>query len=345
MSAATDSQWAAVVARDIREDGAFVYAVATTGVYCRPGCASRRPSRANVTVHPTPAAAEAKGFRACKKCRPTITPDPVAAACRAIEAAAGPVPLAALAADVGLSPGHLRDLFRAAVGVTPGAYAAAVRAGKLRAALHAGTPVAEAVYASGFGSGTRAYAAAGPHLGMPPAAFRAGGPGRAVRAAVVPCETGFLLVAATAVGVCRVEFGDAAADLEQALAARFPAADVGPAADDFAGWVTAVVDAVAGRADGAGVPLDLGGTAFQRRVWAALRRIPAGATRSYARVADGIGSPAAVRAVAGACAANVVAVLVPCHRVVRADGGMRGYRWGVARKRHLLGREAGKMPV
>lgn len=344
---ATDARrWAAVARRDGRADGAFVYAVTTTGVYCRPSCPSRRPNRANVRFFPAAGPAERAGFRACRRCTPDRTappqvPEAVVAACRLIEAADEPPSLAALAGAVGLSPFHFHRLFKRAVGVTPKAYAAARRAGRLRAGLAAGRPVAAAMYAAGFGAGSRGYGETAAALGMTPTEYKAGGAGRVIRYATVGCSLGRLLVAATDRGVCAIEFGDADEALVAGLATRFPQAErVGDDAG-FAAWVAQVVAVVEAPGTGLDLPLDIRGTAFQKRVWETIRAIPAGSTATYAEVAGRVGRPGAARAVARACAANPVAVAVPCHRVVPAGGGTGGYRWGPDRKEQLLGREAG----
>lgn len=338
--------WEAVVRRDPRADGRFVTAVVTTGVYCRPTCPARRPKRENVAFYPDPATAEQAGFRPCKRCRPDgLSPREehagrIARACRLIEEAEEPPPLGRLAADVGLSPHHFHRLFKAALGVTPRAYAAARRADRVRDGLKGGAGVTEALYDAGFNSGGRFYEAAPALLGMTPAAYKGGGRGEAIRYAVEPCALGWVLVAATARGVCAIRLGDGPGALVDELRDRFPKAelhDADPAFGDLVGRVVAFVERP-GR--GLDLPLDIRGTAFQERVWRALRAIPTGETASYAEIARRVGSPAAVRAVAGACGANPVALAVPCHRVVRSGGGLGGYRWGTERKRELLRREA-----
>jgi AraC family transcriptional regulator of adaptative response/methylated-DNA-[protein]-cysteine methyltransferase len=341
--------WAAVVRRDPAADGAFVYSVRTTGIYCRPSCAARRPHRANVAFHPTPAAAEAAGFRACLRCRPGAAPRAerhaaaVAAACRAIEAAEELPDLAALAAAASMSRFHFHRVFKAATGVTPHAYAAARRTERVRAALGRRSSVTEAIYDAGFNSSSRFYASSAATLGMTPSAFRGGGADAEIRFAVGASTLGAILVAATDKGVCAIMLGDDPARLVRDLQDQFPAArlDGGDAA--FARLVAIVVGFVEAPDSGLDLPLDVRGTAFQQRVWQALREIPPGTTASYAEIAARIGAPRAVRAVAGACAANALAVAIPCHRVVRTDGSLSGYRWGVERKAALLAREgAGK---
>jgi AraC family transcriptional regulator of adaptative response/methylated-DNA-[protein]-cysteine methyltransferase len=345
LALARDGCWAAVVARDPAADGRFVYAVRTTGVYCRPGCGARTPRRENVSFHATPAAAREAGFRPCLRCRPDDPPrsvhhaEAVARACRFIEAAEEPPALAALAEVAGLSPFHFHRVFRGLTGVTPKAYAEAVRAERLAAALPGAGSVTEAAYAAGYGTAGRFYAAAGPRLGMTPGAVRRGGAGAAIRFSVAACAFGVVLVAATERGLCAILLGDDPDALARDLRARFPRADIAGAEAGFAARVAEVVAFVEAPRLGLALPLDIGGTAFQQRVWAALRAIPPGRTATYGEIAKGIGQPAAVRAVALACAANAHAVAIPCHRVVRADGSLSGYRWGVARKAELLARE------
>lgn len=349
-----DDRWDAVERRDARADGAFVYAVASTGVYCRPSCPSRPKRRANVTFHDTGAAAEAAGFRACRRCGPD-GPSPkarreraVARACVLIEAADGPVTLDAVAEAAGFSPFHLHRMFKAVTGVTPKAYAAARRDARARAGLAEGAPVTAALYEAGYNSASRFYARAPAALGMAPGAYRAGGPGERIRFAVGASSLGPVLVAATAVGVASVQFGSDADALVAGLRERFPRADLVGDDPGFDRTIAAVVAAVDEPAVCRDLPLDVRGTAFQARVWQALRALPPGRTATYAGIAAAIGAPTAVRAVAGACAANEIAVLVPCHRVVRTDGTSGGYRWGVERKAALLRREgagsAGREP-
>jgi AraC family transcriptional regulator of adaptative response/methylated-DNA-[protein]-cysteine methyltransferase len=338
-----EARWAAVLARDARADVAFVYAVATTGVYCRPSCTARRPRRENVSFHASPLAAESAGFRACKRCRPEDGSDPrarqIAQACRLIDAR--PMPdLARIAAAVGMSRSHFQRTFKALTGLTPRAWAAAGREERVRATLQSGASVTETLYAAGFGSSGRFYADATVSLGMTPGRFRAGGAGTTVRFAVGQCTLGAILLAATDVGVCAILLGDDPAALLHDLENRFPRATLVGADRAFESWVARVVGLIEAPSTGLDLPLDLRGTAFQRRVWQALRDIPAGSTASYAEIARRIGHHGAARAVAAACAANPVAVAIPCHRVVRHDGAVCGYRWGVARKRALLEREA-----
>jgi AraC family transcriptional regulator of adaptative response/methylated-DNA-[protein]-cysteine methyltransferase len=341
--------WAAVVARDRRADGRFWYSVRTTGVYCRPSCASRRPRRENVQFHEAPAAAEQAGFRPCRRCRPDLAAIPtrqrhadvVAHACRAIERSVEPLPLARLARLVGLSPHHFQRVFRAATGITPAEYAAAHRARRVRGHLRRSESVTDAIHDAGFGSSGRFYAEADAILGMKPAAYRDGGRDTVIRHAVALCSLGSVLVASSGRGVCAILLGDDPAELVRDLHERFPRAtfvDPDSAYDAIVGQVVAMVDDPAS-ASAIDLPLDVRGTVFQQRVWAALRRIPAGSTASYTDIAAMIGAPRAVRGVASACAANPLAVAIPCHRVVRRDGDLAGYRWGIARKRALLTKE------
>ena len=346
-SIVNDSRWTRLVSRDASADGSFVYSVATTGVYCRPSCGARTPNPRNVAFHADPAAAEAAGFRACKRCRPDEAPLAerqaalVAAACRRIEAAEEPPSLGELADGAGLSPHHFHRLFRAITGLTPKGYGDAHRARKVRAALGKGVQVTEALYDAGFGSSGRFYAAADGALGMKPAAYRKGGAEVLIRFGIGSSSLGRVLAAASERGICAIMLGDDDAALIEDLERRFPNARAIEADADFAATVADVVALVDEPAKGLALPLDIRGTAFQQLVWQALRAIPAGEMRSYAEVAQAIGEPRAARAVAAACAANKIAVAVPCHRVVHRDGSLSGYRWGVERKRALLTKEAG----
>jgi AraC family transcriptional regulator of adaptative response/methylated-DNA-[protein]-cysteine methyltransferase len=342
----TDSQrWHAVTQRNAAADGHFFYSVKTTGVYCRPSCASRRALRKNVAFHDSCAAAEAAGFRACKRCRPDEagpTADRAAAvarACRVIESAETPPDLDTLARAAGMSRFHFHRVFKAVTGITPRAYAAAHRAARLRQRLPGSGSVTAAMYDAGFNSSARFYAAAGAVLGMAPARFRAGGADTSIRFALGQCSLGAILVAATARGVCAIAIGDDPDVLARELQDRFPRAQLTGGDAAFEQWVARVVGFVEAPARGLDLPLDVRGTLFQQRVWQALQKIPAGTTLSYTQLAERIGTPTAVRAVASACAANVLAVAIPCHRVLRNDGSISGYRWGVERKRALLERE------
>ena len=341
-----DERWAAVVRRDRRADGTFFYSVRTTGVYCRPSCASRRARRENVRFHPTTADAERAGFRPCKRCRPHAPAlaeqraTAVAKACRLIETAEELPSLDALADAAGMSRFHFHRVFRAITGVTPKAYAAAHRTRRVRAELAEADTVTDAIYGAGFNSNGRFYATSSQVLGMTPTDFRAGGTGAVIRFAVGECSLGSILVATTERGVCAILLGDKPEPLVRNLQDRFPNATLIGGDKSFERLVAQVVGFVEAPALGLHLPLDVRGTAFQQRVWQALRAIPAGSTASYTEIAKRIGSPRSVRAVARACASNTIAVAIPCHRVVRTDGTLSGYRWGVARKRALLAREA-----
>jgi AraC family transcriptional regulator of adaptative response/methylated-DNA-[protein]-cysteine methyltransferase len=343
--ATDDDRWSAVVRREASADAAFRYAVRTTGVYCRPSCAARRPRRENVSFFATAAEAERDGFRPCLRCRPNGASlaerqaAAVADACRRITGAEKTPGLEELSRAAGLSRFHFHRVFKAATGLTPRAYAAAGRADRLRVELARGGTVTGAMYRAGFNSSGRFYAAAGAALGMTPTAFRFGGAGATIRFAVNRCSLGSILVAAGAKGVCFISMGDDGQALARELRERFSRAELVNGEAEFDRLVAAVVACVEEPRLGLNLPLDVRGTAFQRRVWQALRDIPAGTTATYADVARKLGAPRAARAVAGACAANVLAVAIPCHRVVRTNGGLSGYRWGVGRKRALLDRE------
>lgn len=341
-----DRAWEAVVARDRSAADAFVYAVTTTGVYCRPGCASRRPKRANVRFFAEPSEAEDAGFRACKRCRPDT--GGVAGAVRSVEKARAyldahldrKVTLEQLSRVAHLSPFHLQRTFRKHVGLTPREYVEARRAAKLRQRLREGEPVARASWEAGYTSTSRLYEGVDTHLGMTPSSYRRGGLGATIHFTIADTRLGGLLVAATERGVCAIALGDDPAALEAGLRAEYPRASVEPAAGAFPDWLRAIVAHVEGETRTLDVPLDLLATTFQWRVWSALRSIPYGSTLTYGEVARRIGRPGAARAVASACAANRVALAIPCHRVVRGDGAPGGYRWGSERKRRLLALEA-----
>ncbi|MDC8758560.1 bifunctional DNA-binding transcriptional regulator/O6-methylguanine-DNA methyltransferase Ada [Janthinobacterium fluminis] len=346
---ASDAQrWAAVQQRDSGADGVFYYSVRSTGVYCRPSCAARPALRRNVAFHASREEAEQAGFRPCLRCKPDQPPlaerraAAVAQACRLIDAAEQAPDLDALAAAVGMSRFHFHRIFKAQTGITPKAYAAARRGARVRAELAQGGSVTDAVYAAGYNSSGRFYAGAAGLLGMSPRAFRAGGSGAAIRFAIGACDLGAILVAATERGICAILLGDDPDALARDLQDRFPRAELLGAEADFEQTVARVVALVEAPEIGLDLPLDVRGTAFQQRVWQALREIPAGRTVSYAELAALVGAPKGARAVAGACAANALAVAIPCHRVVRNDGSLSGYRWGVERKQALLAREAGK---
>jgi AraC family transcriptional regulator of adaptative response/methylated-DNA-[protein]-cysteine methyltransferase len=339
------ARWAAVAARDGAADGRFCYSVSTTGVYCRPSCPSRPARRENVAFHATPADAEAAGFRPCKRCKPNAPLREaeqarlVAAACERIETAEEPPKLAELAAAAGLSAFHFHRLFRSVAGVTPKAYAQAHRHRRVRDGLSGKNSVIRTAHEAGYGSSSRFYADAGRVLGMRPGAYRRGGLGAEIRFATGMCSLGCILVAATDKGVCAILLGDSPAALERDLEQRFLRATIIGGDKAFARLVARVIAFVERPGARFDLPLDVQGTAFQHRVWQALTAVPAGSTASYAEIARRIGSAKAVRAVAGACAANPVAIAIPCHRVVRGDGALAGYRWGLERKRKLIERE------
>ncbi len=350
-----DPRWARIVARDPDADGQVWYSVATTGVYCRPSCPSRTANPKNVRLHATLEEARATGLRPCRRCDPE-GPSPaartalrVAAACRSIADAETPPTLAILASQAGLSPGHFHRQFRRATGLTPKAYADFHRADRVRTALQEGGTVTEALYAAGFQSSGRFYARSADMLGMRPARFGRAGAEETIRFAVGQSSLGAVLVASSARGVVAVSIGDDPGRLVRTLQDRFARAELVGGDAEYEALVARVVgliEAPGGRTRAAApeLPLDVRGTLFQQRVWRALRDIPAGGTATYAQVAASVGAPGSARAVAGACAANRIAVAIPCHRVVRTDGDLSGYRWGVERKRALLDREAGRGP-
>jgi AraC family transcriptional regulator, regulatory protein of adaptative response / methylated-DNA-[protein]-cysteine methyltransferase len=337
--------WAVLERRDARADGTFYYGVRTTGVYCRPGCTSRLPLRRNTMFFETRAEAEAAGLRPCKRCRPTdgnSASRHVAAverACALLRNSDAVPSLAQLADAAGISPFHFHRVFKQVTGATPRDYARSHRLGNFADKLETGQPVAEAIYASGFGSSSRAYEAAPKALGMTPGTRRRGGAGQTIRFATVETSLGWALVAATERGICMTALAGNRDRLEANLRQRFPAATV--IADDtrLKDWADRIVGFITDPDRNLDLPLDIQGTAFQARVWRALQKIPLGKTASYTEIATALGQPKAVRAVAQACAANKLALLVPCHRVIRSDGELGGYRWGLERKRALLARE------
>ncbi|MDB5412726.1 MAG: bifunctional DNA-binding transcriptional regulator/O6-methylguanine-DNA methyltransferase Ada [Rubritepida sp.] len=341
-------RWQAVQQRDGAADGSFFYAVLTTGVYCRPSCASRPARRENVSFHLTCEAAERAGYRACKRCRPDGASQAerhaaaVAEACGIIEASDEMPALEVLAGAVGLSRFHFHRIFKQATGVTPRDYAAARRADRLRQSLDGAGSVTAAFHDAGFGSNGRFYAQAGALLGMRPGEWKDGGRDAEIRFALGQCSLGAVLVAATEKGICAIHFGEEPQVLLDALQDRFPKARLIGGDAEFEKLVAQAVGLVERPHEAVALPLDVRGTAFQQRVWKALRDIPAGETASYAEVAARIGQPSAVRAVATACASNEIAVAIPCHRVVRKGGALSGYRWGVERKLALLTREAAR---
>lgn len=338
-----DPRWAAVVARDPRADGQFVYAVKTTGVYCRPSSLARLPKPQNVEFFDTAELAEAAGYRPSKRASKNQNDAHhaavIAAACRQIEACETLPALDSLAAGAGLSPFHFHRVFKAATGLTPKAYAMAHRSRKLRARLADGGSVTDALYDAGFNSNSRFYESADQLLGMKPTDYRAAGQNNDIRFAVGQCSLGAILVAQSERGICAILLGDDPHQLVCNLQDQFRKANLIGADREFEQLIASVVGFVEAPATGLNLPLDIRGTAFQERVWQALREIPAGSTASYAEIAQRIGAPTSMRAVAQACGANRLAVAIPCHRVVRSDGNLSGYRWGVERKRQLLERE------
>ncbi|MDE2596931.1 MAG: bifunctional DNA-binding transcriptional regulator/O6-methylguanine-DNA methyltransferase Ada [Sphingomonadales bacterium] len=338
---AEDEAWTAVLARDRAYDGRFVTGVLSTGIYCRPSCAARHPRRTNVRFFADGAAARAAGLRACLRCSPddfSRDERAVLDAIAAIKAAGQPLALGGLAADNGYSPAHFQRLFKRATGLSPAAYARALRLERAADALSGGGRVTDAVYDAGFAAPSRFYESTEGRLGMTPSAWRDGGRGVRVRWAVVPTSLGAMLVAATDTGVCRLSFNEG----REALAARFPQAELIEGGEAFGNLLAQVVASVETPGDASHIPLDVKGTAFQEAVWRALQQIPAGETRSYAQIAAAVGKPGAVRAAGSANGANNVAVLIPCHRVIRSDGSLGGYAYGLAIKRKLLAREAGQ---
>ncbi len=343
-----DPRWAAICSRDAAADGTFFYSVKTTGVFCRPSCGARRPRPENVTFHSTAEEAARAGFRPCRRCKPDQpsalerAAAQIAPLCRLLEASDEAPSLRALAREAGLSVFHTLRLFKAVTGVTPRAYAAACRAERVRTGLLEGRPVTEAMYRAGYGSSRAFYERAGQLLGMSPTQYRSGGARLGIRFAVGECSLGSVLVAATERGVCAILLGEDPQQLVHDLERRFPRAELVGGDASFEELVAQVVGLIERPALGANLPLDIRGTAFQLRVWKALSAVPAGKTVTYAQLAAAAGVPRSTRAVAGACAANPLAVAIPCHRVVRSDGGLSGYRWGVERKAALLKREGAR---
>lgn len=343
--------WKSVLHRDARSDGAFVYAVATTGIYCRPSCPSRRPKRGNVRFFYSAKAAERAGFRACQRCLPQSAAKPGSVAVgrardyidrRLTEDGGEAITLDRIASEAGLSPHHLQRRFKDIIGLTPAQYVRARKSERLKNELRRGETVSRATYGAGYGSSSRVYESAATQLGMTPATYQRGGAGAHIDYVLAKTSLGYLLVAATERGLCAVTLGDDTSKLESALAAEYPAAireRVTAPSSALGAWVGDVVASLDGERSGADIPLDVQASAFQWKVWSELRKIPVGETRSYTEVAVAIGSPKAARAVAMACANNRVAVVIPCHRVVRQGGELGGYRWGLERKRQLIEKE------
>lgn len=335
-------RWKAVVNRDRSADDMFVYSVSTTGVYCRPTCAARLARRDHVRFYNSPADAEQAGFRPCKRCRPNAMSmdrehaQTIARACRLIDEADEAPDLQTLARTAGLSASHFHRVFKTITGLTPKRYAAAHRVQRMREALSHSPTVTAAIYQAGFNSSGRFYTHSSKALGMTPSSFRAGGAGMKIQFAVGECSLGLILVAASPVGICAILLGENPGDLARELQGRFPRAELLAGDRQFERTIAQVVAFVERPSVGLDLPLDVQGTAFQQRVWQELSQIPPGTTRSYAEIARRLGQPNATRAIAGACAANRLAVAIPCHRVVRTDGALSGYRWGVERKARLL---------
>ena len=338
----SEMQWQHVIARDARQDGRFVFAVRTTGIYCRPSCPSRRPRRDSVEFFANPQQAERAGYRACLRCKPTEISAQAKAVMRArqlLDEAEAVMTLAELSKRVGVSPFHLQRLFKRATGLSPREYQSARRMQQVKHGLRKGDDVTTALYDAGFGSPSRLYEKASQHLGMTPGTYRRAGAGVTIQYAIVPSPLGRLLVAATAQGLCAVRFGESATNLDRELREEFRAAEICRNDAALQPYLQPLLASLRGENATVDLPLDVRATAFQKRVWDVLRQIPRGETRSYSEVARAIGDDKAVRAVARACASNPVALAVPCHRVVRSDGDLAGYRWGIERKKKLLEQE------
>jgi AraC family transcriptional regulator of adaptative response/methylated-DNA-[protein]-cysteine methyltransferase len=335
--------WQATLQRDARADGAFFFAVKSTQIYCRPSCPARRPLRKNTLFFQTTSEAEREGFRPCRRCKP----DEIPAAVRIVKRAAQvlesdldePVNVGSLARQVGVTTDALRRAFRQQAGLTPKELAAALRLKKFKKLLHDGSSITDALYATGYGSASRVYERSNAHLGMTPATYQKGGKGMKIRYTTAKSSLGEVLVAATERGVSAVYLGDAAPKLIGELREEYPRAEIAAEKGALTQWVEEIVARTEGDAPRRELPLDLQATAFQRRVWQQLQKIPRGTTKTYSQIARAVGKPRAVRAVARACATNPVSIVVPCHRVVRADGNLAGYRWGISRKETLLARE------
>jgi AraC family transcriptional regulator of adaptative response/methylated-DNA-[protein]-cysteine methyltransferase len=339
--------WGAVLSKDVQFDGSFVFAVRSTGIYCRPSCPSRRPRRDRVTFFRLPEAAEQAGFRACRRCHPRqarlVDPhvEMVQRACQYLTSADGErITLAALSERVGLSAFHLQRTFKSIMGITPRQYADACRLERFKASVRDGDSITGAMYTAGFGSSSRLYSRAASALGMTPATYSRGGGGAVINYATAKCSLGRLLVAGTERGVCAVKLGDSDTALEADLFNEYPAAQIQRSDSGLREAVHDLLDYLAGNRPHLALPLDIQATAFQWRVWEELRAIPYGKTSSYSNIAKAIGRPKAVRAVARACASNPVALVIPCHRVIREDHTLGGYRWGLARKKSLLAKES-----
>lgn len=340
-------QWQAVLAKDARLDGQFVFAVSSTGIYCRPSCPSRRPHRERVSFFQLPEQAEQAGFRACRRCHPrdSRARDPqirmAQEVCRLIDENGGePITLSTLSSELGVSSFHLQRTFKSVMGITPKDYAETSRVNRFKQGVRKGDAITSAIYDAGFGSSSRLYESASAKLGMTPATYGKGGRGAVINYAIVETELGRLLVAATNKGVCSVMLGDSDASLKADLLKEFPLAEIRLDEKPLRASVSAIVEHLKSKSPHIDLPVDIRATAFQRQVWEALRAIPYGQTHSYSEVAKAIGQETAVRAVARACATNPVALVIPCHRVIREDKSLGGYRWGLERKKKLLEREA-----
>ncbi|MEK6282207.1 MAG: bifunctional DNA-binding transcriptional regulator/O6-methylguanine-DNA methyltransferase Ada [Acidobacteriota bacterium] len=347
-----DVKWQAVAAKDARSDGHFVFAVSSTGIYCRPSCPSRRPLREHVSFFSLPEAAEQAGFRACRRCHPREirSSDPqiemARQVCHLIEGNQGePITLATLGEKIGVSAFHLQRTFKSIMGISPSQYAETQRMNRFKKSVREGESIANATYEAGFGSSRGLYEGAAEQLGMTPATYGKGGRGASINYAIVKCHLGRLLAAATSKGVCSVKLGDSDAELQADLLNEFPAAEIRKDEKLLASSVAAIVDYLSEKSPHIDLPMDIRATAFQRQVWEQLRKIPPGETYSYSEVAKAIGQERAVRAVARACATNPVALVIPCHRVIREDKSLGGYRWGLERKRRLLQAEARTKPA
>lgn len=335
--------WRATLARDANADGTFVLAVRTTQIYCRPSCPARRPLRRNVEFYPTRQEAERNGFRACRRCRPNEISRAAALVNRVAQAlkenSDTEPQLGALARQLGTTAGTIRRAFLQVTGITPRELSKALRLERFKRLLRAGRGITESLYETGYGSSSRVYERSNAQLGMTPATYRKGGIGMKMTYTIAKSAMGKILVAATERGVSAVYLGDGEAALVSELKAEYPKAEIAPAANAHQVWIKEIVERIAGKAPRMDVPMDLQATAFQRRVWQELQRIPPGATRTYSQVARAMGRPTAARAVARACATNPVSIVVPCHRVIREDGNLAGYRWGLSRKERLLEQE------
>lgn len=341
-----ETRWQAVDARDAKFDGVFFYGVRSTAIYCKPSCPARRPRREQVVFFASPESAESSGFRACLRCHPRRAPAPspqvetVLRACRAIEAhIEEAVSLKSLSAELGVNQTHLHRIFKHVMGVTPRQYAASIRLGQFKSGIKKGRKVTGAMYEAGYGSSSRLYERASQHLGMTPATYARGGAGMMIRFTIVSCHLGRMLVAATGRGICAISFGEDDNHLVNSLGSEYPNAEIRVDDEGLTLWVDQLLEHLKGSHPALDLPVDVQATAFQLRVWEELRKIPYGSTRTYSEIAEALGRPTATRAVARACATNPVALVTPCHRVIRTDGGASGYRWGIERKKSLLAHE------